>query len=145
MTELWVIENAPKAGRGHGRNDLNFAIARFGFDVTLMTACGANWSTCVPRGGEPAARASWRSSAVSSRRDTVDGFEQGLFVCLFLFFFVSRFHVSKEKRSNLKHDVSRWSRPAKLERRNVLVEPEATMLTCRYEGSANVPNWRMAV
>ena len=24
MTEIWVIENAPKAGKGHGRNYLNF-------------------------------------------------------------------------------------------------------------------------
>ena len=40
MTELWVIKNTPKAGRGHGRNDLNFA--RFAFDVTFMTTCGGN-------------------------------------------------------------------------------------------------------
>ena len=40
MMKFWVIENSPKAGMGHGRNDINFA--RFAFDVTLLTACGRN-------------------------------------------------------------------------------------------------------
>ena len=46
ITELLVIENAPKSGRGHGRNDLNFA--RFGFDVTFMIAYGGTEAR-VPR------------------------------------------------------------------------------------------------
>ena len=33
----WVIENAPKAGKGHGRNS-----ARFALEVTFITACGGN-------------------------------------------------------------------------------------------------------
>ena len=44
------MEYAPKSGRGHGRNYLNFA--RFGFDVTFMIAYGGKRSTCAPRGGK---------------------------------------------------------------------------------------------
>ena len=132
----------PNAGRGHGRNDLNFA--HFAFDVMLMSACGGNWSMRAPRGGNLqlgflpldivcCVLATWHRQWTRPR-----------FVCFFFFFFCSRSPVRK-KKSNLKHDGSHWSWPAKLVRRNVLVEQEATMLTCRYEGSANVPNWRMAL
>ena len=66
----------PKTWRS-GRNDLN--LARSNFDVTLITACGGNWSTCAPRGGNlQLGFLAWRSSDVSSLRDTVHGFEQGL-------------------------------------------------------------------
>ena len=66
--ELLVIENAPKSGRGHGRNDLNFA--RFGFDVTFMIAYGGNRSTC----------AAWREAATSIL-DTTLSSQVGSIVC----------------------------------------------------------------
>ena len=68
-----VIEYAPKFGRGHGRNDLNFA--RFGFDVTFMIAYGGKRSTCAP---------AWReieAAAATSILDTTLSSQVGSIVC----------------------------------------------------------------
>ena len=89
----------PKSGRGHGRNDLNFA--RFGFDVTFMIAYGGpsfgeNRSTCAPRSGKLKLQHRFStghcqvklevSSAVllcDSRRDQSNGLQEGSFIFLF--------------------------------------------------------------
>ena len=93
MTELWVIESTPKAGRGHGRNDLNFG--RFAFDVTLMTACGGNWSTRAPRGGNLQLRL--LGDRLLCARDVTPSMDSNK-VCLFLFFFVLDLMSVKKKK-----------------------------------------------
>ena len=69
-----MIEYAPKSGRGHGRNYLNFA--RFDFDVTFMIAHGGKRSMCAPHGGK-----SIQAAAATSILDTTLSSQVGSIVC----------------------------------------------------------------
>ena len=50
-----------------------------------------------------------------------------------------------KKNSNLKHDVSRWTRPARLAKGNVLVELEATMVDTSIRGLCACPELAQAL